>query len=706
MIPLERVRPSVLNVRTQNGAPESVRDCPDDAKWAPYLAGGGEMDARIRAFDWSKTPLGPIGEWPMSLLEAVSLCLRSRFQLAVYWGPELVLLYNDAEREVLGAMHPRVLGMPAAEILIEMWDVVGPKPRGAPFPATRNHVTAALASPTSASGLYVAESTRWVPDFLEFDALAAGSPRSRETSNEASLGRDDRPEARTRPRVLVADHNADMRQYLGRLLAGAYDVDEVGDGRVALAAAREGLPDLVLADVMMPGLDGFGLLKELRADPWTRTLPVVLLSARAGEESRVEGLAVGADDYLVKPFGARELLARVGAQLDMARVRREAARRESELQAEVRKAQEQASVMLRSITDGFITLDSEWRFTHVNAKAELINGLRCEDHIGKTPWELFPAMRGTLLEREWRRAIAEQVAVEFENHYEPGDTWFHIKAYPSKGGGLSVFFHDITPRKRAEEALRKAHSELERRVRERTQELYRAHSRLGRQVAKRMRVEAERTELLRRLVRAQEDEHRRIARELHDDLTQRLAVLAIDAGTIEQWPGCPLEIGEKARGMRELLVALSESVHTLSRQMHPSILDDLGLVDTLRSECLSLTQRDGIVVKYDARDVPADLPRDATLCVYRVAQESLRNIVRHARSTRAYVRLRGTGRELVLCVRDRGVGFDVAARRERGLGLESMRERARLIHARLAVRSRPGEGTKVILRVPLHRRPR
>src|SRR5262249_36018581 len=97
-----------------------------EADWACRLEGYGQMGARIRAFDWSKTPLGPIGEWPLSLREAVSICLQSRFQLAIYWGPELVLLYNDGEREILGAMHPHVLGMPAAVILTEMWDVVGP----------------------------------------------------------------------------------------------------------------------------------------------------------------------------------------------------------------------------------------------------------------------------------------------------------------------------------------------------------------------------------------------------------------------------------------------------------------------------------------------------------------------------------------------------------------------------------------------------
>jgi signal transduction histidine kinase len=156
--------------------------------------------------------------------------------------------------------------------------------------------------------------------------------------------------------------------------------------------------------------------------------------------------------------------------------------------------------------------------------------------------------------------------------------------------------------------------------------------------------------------------------------------------------------------MREQLVALSESVHSLSRQLHPSILDDLGLVDALRSECLSLGQRDGIAVKYHARGVPSDLSRDVALCFYRVAQEALRNVAHHARCPKASVRLAGNERELVLCVRDRGVGFDLAARGKMGLGLESVHERARLVQARLTVRSRPGKGTRITLRVPLQRR--
>jgi DNA-binding response OmpR family regulator/anti-sigma regulatory factor (Ser/Thr protein kinase) len=125
-----------------------------------------------------------------------------------------------------------------------------------------------------------------------------------------------------RAAVLVVDDNADMRDYIGALLADRYDVLTAADGLAGLELAQKKAPDLVLSDVMMPRLDGFGLLAALRSDPLTSRTPVVLLSARAGEEATVEGLEAGADDYLIKPFSARELLARVQANLELERVRR------------------------------------------------------------------------------------------------------------------------------------------------------------------------------------------------------------------------------------------------------------------------------------------------------------------------------------------------------------------------------------------------
>lgn len=153
-----------------------------------------------------------------------------------------------------------------------------------------------------------------------------------------------------KPRVLVADDNSDMRGYIRRLLSEHYEVETAQDGAAALAAARARRPDLILSDVMMPGLDGFGLLRALRNDPDTMTIPVMLLSARAGEETRIEGLEQGADDYLIKPFTARELLARVGVHVTLARIRREAAAAVRNSEQRFRQMADHAPGMVR-VTD-------------------------------------------------------------------------------------------------------------------------------------------------------------------------------------------------------------------------------------------------------------------------------------------------------------------------------------------------------------------
>jgi signal transduction histidine kinase len=169
---------------------------------------------------------------------------------------------------------------------------------------------------------FVEEALRWLPD------SAAGSDEIfsvHDSVHDELLPVPCPPasDSTVRPRVLIADDNSDMRQYLARLLSEQYEVETFADGQAALEAAHEKAPDLIVSDVMMPILDGFELLKALRSDEQTRTIPVVLLSARAGEESRVEGIEAGADDYLIKPFSARELLARVSGRLEIARLQRD-----------------------------------------------------------------------------------------------------------------------------------------------------------------------------------------------------------------------------------------------------------------------------------------------------------------------------------------------------------------------------------------------
>jgi PAS domain S-box-containing protein len=186
------------------------------------------------------------------------------------------------------------------------------------LPADRLGDSSALAAASQAGRPYAEEANHWVPESC------------RETADETQE-RSALPDGRSR--ILLADDNADMRDYVRKLLSGRYDVEAVPDGEAALAAIRRQAPDLALIDVMMPKIDGFQLLAALRSEADTRTLPIIMLSARAGEEARIEGLNAGADDYLIKPFSARELQARVAAHLETVRLRKEAeqAVRDSEL---------------------------------------------------------------------------------------------------------------------------------------------------------------------------------------------------------------------------------------------------------------------------------------------------------------------------------------------------------------------------------------
>lgn len=273
------------------------------------------------------------------------------------------------------------------------------------------------------------------------DASAVGA-----SNRSAALGKG-------RPRVLLADDNADMREHVSRILANEYDLAVANDGKQALDMLRENPPDLLLTDVMMPRLDGFGLLKAVRENPDTSTLPVIVVSARAGEDMQLEGLAAGADDYLVKPFTANELRARVRTHVQMALARRAATERERALRAEAEAARDQAISVLENITDGFLAMDRHWRITYVNAEAERLNSMRREDVVGRNYWDVYPDAVATTTYDEFHRAVAERTPVEFENYYTPWKRWFHVKAYPAADGGLSVFYEDITNRKNAENKL-------------------------------------------------------------------------------------------------------------------------------------------------------------------------------------------------------------------------------------------------------------
>ena len=222
-------------------------------------------------------------------------------------------------------------------------------------------------------------------------------------------------------------------------------------------------------------------------------------------------------------------------------------------------------------------------------------------------------------------------------------------------------------------------------------------------ITERRRAEDEARDLNGRLITAHEDERARLARALHDDVTQRLALLAIDAGRKEKGLGDPIA-GQAMRSIRHDLVQLSEDVHALSYALHPAILEDLGLIEALKAECARFGAVEGIPTSFRATDDVDEPAQALSLCLYRVAQEALRNVARHSSAGSVMVEFRAVGGGLELAVQDDGVGFDPTRKQARpSLGLAGMRQRLSLVGGELLIDSAPGGGTSIAAWAPLKR---
>ncbi|MGA8874016.1 MAG: ATP-binding protein [Candidatus Korobacteraceae bacterium] len=332
-------------------------------------------------------------------------------------------------------------------------------PRGRThLPADRIQPSRGVLSAGLAAEAYVDEAQRWLPrESGAPDEAQSKVPPSAQAIPEAASG--------DKGLILIADDNADMREYIARLLRGEYRVEVAADGLQALEASRKLHPDLVLSDVMMPRLDGFGLLRAIRDDPALRSTPVILLSARAGEESRIEGLHAGADDYLVKPFTARELVARVATHVNMANLRREVTEREAALRAEAELERHRMILAQQAAGIGTFEWDMKTNVNRWSPELETMYGLPVGGFPGtQEAWE-------ALIHPEDRAEAIRQVELSLQSGAPGQGEWRVVwpdgsihwilgrwqsfrdeSGKPARVTGINI---DLTEFKKAEDARQK-----------------------------------------------------------------------------------------------------------------------------------------------------------------------------------------------------------------------------------------------------------
>lgn len=302
---------------------------------------------------------------------------------------------------------------------------------------------------TTEAKQFIEEALRWLPEgqntavpapeieWFNYDALSFSTPL---------------PEQKDTEHILIVDDNADMRQYLVRLLTPRYRVDEVSNGKEALALIRNSHPDLIISDAMMPHLDGFGLLKELRADFHTTNIPVIILSARAGEESHIEGMNSGADEYLVKPFSARVLLASVSAHLRMARIRQEA-------HEAIRESEERFRALISTTSDIVYQMSADWSELRSLQGGEFITEMFDPSNTWIDKYICQEDQQQVIQTIE--KAAHSKGPFELEHRVSRQDgsiAWMYSRAIPilNKSGEIVEWFgtaSDVSHRKKSEQAL-------------------------------------------------------------------------------------------------------------------------------------------------------------------------------------------------------------------------------------------------------------
>ncbi|MDP2367139.1 response regulator [Rhodoferax sp.] len=459
--------------------------------------------------------------------------------------------------------------------------------------------------------------------------------------------------------ILIVEDDRHLAAYLDlHLRHSGYRIAGIAhNGPDALDLAETTQPDAIIMDILLPGpFDGIDAANRIRA---RREVPILFLTAHADPTLFERAKTTDPAAYLLKPFNERELVLAIELAIQRHGLR---IRREQSWLTRV-------GSLLETMTDGLVVLDRDWRYVYVNRRAGEMFNRAPELLLGKVIWEEFPEGVGQPFYHACQRVMAERVATQSEDHYEPWDRWFESRIFPSDDG-ISIYFQEITERKRTERQIALVNQRLQ--------------------------------ALSARLLRVQEEERRTLARELHDEIGQSLTALKITLQSLGLRPETAA-----LQPQIEAAVGIADVALTQARQMslnlRPPQLDDLGLSAAIRWNLTRQAAVGGLNAHFSAHEVPDALPEEIAIAGYRISQEALTNVLRHAHARDVWVRLRYAAGALHLEVQDDGAGFD-PARAFAGaasMGMLSMQERAQLAGGKLEIESTPGRGSLVRAVFPL-----
>ena len=347
----------------------------------------------------------------------------------------------------------------------------------------------------------------------------------------------------------------------------------------------------------------------------------------------------------------------------------------------LRESEERSQAILRAIPDSIFLLDSDYTYLDCQPRSSCQARIPHDNLIGKNMRDVLPPELAEKFVRSFQKVSksGEAQLVEYDRRVNGQMQYSEARVVFTSDRKFLVVVRDITERRLAEEALRN-----------REKELSRSHAKIR--------------ELAGKLMSAQEEERRRISRELHDDLNQKVAALSIMISTITH----QLALEESLKNQLEMVhtysVEIADGIHRLSHELHPAVLEHVGLAAALKAYVAEFSRLEKIRVELTVPEAVEGIPHDAAVCLYRIAQESLRNIVKHSGVDHAEITLTMNDRAVCLHIVDYGSGFDLSsARNNGGLGLASMEERIRLVQGSFRISTQPGGGSKLLATIPLRK---